>query len=303
VPNDVARGRYVIGLRKDSPELQGAVNAALDHLKRTGELERILRDYKLWDSRQPDADGVRAPTPPPEASSRGGAEPPRIAERRLGSAQIMLFLQGALVTLMISAASFALASPLGITLATLRLYRGPVGRALSAAYVELFRGTPLLLQLYVLYFGLAGVVRLSPLVAAVLGLALNYGAYEAEVYRAALLAVPAAQTEAACALGMSRWQAIRHVVFPQALRTALPAVTNDFVALLKDSSLISVITVVELTKRMTIVAVELRDWVTPGLLCAALYFAMSFPLARWARRIERTLEPLGAQQANAGGSS
>jgi polar amino acid transport system substrate-binding protein len=82
------------------------------------------------------------------------------------------------------------------------------------------------------------------------------------------------------------------VVFPQALRTALPAVTNDFVALLKDSSLISVITVVELTKRMTILAVELRDWITPGLMCAALYFVMSFPLARWARRIERRLEPM-----------
>jgi polar amino acid transport system substrate-binding protein len=81
-------------------------------------------------------------------------------------------------------------------------------------------------------------------------------------------------------------------VFPQALRTALPAVTNDFVALLKDSSLISVITVVELTKRMTILAVELRDWITPGLMCAALYFVMSFPLARWARRIEKSLEPV-----------
>jgi polar amino acid transport system substrate-binding protein len=135
-----------------------------------------------------------------------------------------------------------------------------------------------------------------------LGLALNYGAYEAEVYRAAPLAVPAAQTEAACALGMSPWQAVRHVVFPQALRTALPAVTNDFVALLKDSSLISVITVVELTKRMTIVAVELRDWVTPGLLCAALYFGMSFPLARWARRIERALEPIRPRTLSTGGS-
>jgi polar amino acid transport system substrate-binding protein len=87
------------------------------------------------------------------------------------------------------------------------------------------------------------------------------------------------------------------VVFPQALRTALPAVTNDFVALLKDSSLISVITVVELTKRMTILAVELRDWITPGLMCAGLYFLMSFPLARWARRIERRLEPIQAAEA------
>jgi polar amino acid transport system substrate-binding protein len=213
----------------------------------------------------------------------------------------LLFLQGALVTLLISASSFALASPLGMALATLRLYTGRAGQVLSGAYVELFRGTPLLLQLYVLYFGLADVVRLSPLTAAVLGLALNYGAYEAEVYRGALQSVPHGQTEAARALGLSRWQALRYVVFPQALRTALPAVTNDFVALLKDSSLISVITVVELTKRMTIVAVELRDWVTPGLMCAGLYFVMSFPLARWARRIEQSLSPQRAAEPEAEG--
>ncbi|HYJ08798.1 MAG TPA: amino acid ABC transporter permease, partial [Polyangiaceae bacterium] len=197
----------------------------------------------------------------------------------------------ALVTLLVSTLSFALAPPLGLALAGLRLYTGRAGKAFAAAYVELFRGTPLLLQLYVLYFGLADIVRLNPMTAAVLGLALNYAAYEAEVYRGALQSIPAAQTEAARALGLNRWQALRHVVFPQALRTALPAVTNDFVALLKDSSLISVITVVELTKRMTILAVDLRDWVTPGLLCAAFYFAMSFPLARLARRIERKLEP------------
>jgi len=89
------------------------------------------------------------------------------------------------------------------------------------------------------------------------------------------------------------------VLLPQSFRIALPSLTNDFVALLKDSSLVSVITVVELTKRMTILAVELRDWITPGLLCAALYFVMSFPLARWARRIERRLEPTQAPDADA----
>ena len=78
-------------------------------------------------------------------------------------------------------------------------------------------------------------------------------------------------------------------MLPQAVRTALPAVTNDFVALLKDSSLVSVLTVIELTKRMTIAAVELRSWLGPGLLCAALYFAMSFPLSRLSRWLEKRL--------------
>jgi polar amino acid transport system substrate-binding protein len=287
LPEDVARGHYVLGIAKDDKALQTAIDQALTTLRKNGDLERILTRWKLWDARQTPAE---APKAAETAKPAQAAEP----ERRFGRGHAILFLQGALVTLLISVFSFALASPLGIALATLRLYTGCPGRWLAAAYVEVFRGTPLLLQLYVLYFGLADVIRLQPMTAAVLGLALNYGAYEAEVYRGALSSVPQGQTEAARALGLSRWQALRHVVFPQALRTALPAVTNDFVALLKDSSLISVITVVELTKRMTILAVELRDWLTPGLMCAALYFVMSFPLARWARRIERRLEPIQA---------
>jgi polar amino acid transport system substrate-binding protein len=311
LPDDVARGHYVLGIAKDAPELQKAVDNALATLQKSGELQRILTRWKLWDARQTPVVPATAPsasaqpilgepvasTPATAAAAEAEPAPPK---RHFSAGHALLFLQGALVTLLISVLSFALASPLGIIFATLRLYTGPPGRWLAAAYVELFRGTPLLLQLYVLYFGLADVVRLSPMTAAVLGLALNYGAYEAEVYRGALSSVPAGQTEAARALGLSRWQALRHVVFPQALRTALPAVTNDFVALLKDSSLISVITVVELTKRMTILAVELRDWITPGLMCAALYFVMSFPLARWARRIERRLEPIQAESAAVG---
>ena len=162
-----------------------------------------------------------------------------------------------------------------------------MARFIATAYVEVFRGTPVLLQLYVLYYGLASVVRLSPILAAILGLGLNYAAYEAEVHRGALAAVPRGQAEAARSLGLSRLQVLRHVLLPQSFRIALPALTNDFVALLKDSSLVSVITVVELTKRMTIVAVEVRDWVVPGLLCAAFYFAMSFPLSRLSLWLER----------------
>jgi polar amino acid transport system substrate-binding protein len=312
LPDDVARGHYVLGIGKDAPALQDAINQALAALQRGGELEAILTRWKLWDARQKPAEGAPPGSPAPLASaavapsvSAPSSTPAPAPARHFGAGHALLFLEGALVTLLISVLSFGLASPLGIALATMRLYTGRPGRWLAAAYVEVFRGTPLLLQLYVLYFGLADVIRLAPMTAAVLGLALNYGAYEAEVYRGALSSVPHGQTEAARALGLSRWQALRHVVFPQALRTALPAVTNDFVALLKDSSLISVITVVELTKRMTILAVELRDWITPGLMCAALYFVMSFPLARWARRIERSLEPVqaAASESGAGGGA
>jgi ABC-type amino acid transport system permease subunit len=166
------------------------------------------------------------------------------------------------------------------------VYGRPLLRAGLTAYVELTRGTPVLLQLFVLYYGLAEVVRLPAFVAALLGLGLNYAAYESEIYRGALEAVPKGQLEAARVLGLSERQVFTLVRGPQALRLALAPMTNDFVALLKDSSLVSVLTVVELTKQTQIFAANIGSWVVPGALCAALYLAMSLPLARAARRME-----------------
>jgi polar amino acid transport system substrate-binding protein len=278
VVGDVANGRYAAAVRAGDRALARALDEALGALIARGELRVILARYRLDNPRQ-------------EALARAVAPPPPVLEApaRLDARQLVLFLRGALVTLALSTASMALAVVLGLALALARHTLPRVG-ALATAYVEVFRGTPVLLQLFVIYYGLAGVLALSPWTAAVLGLGLNYAAYEAEIYRAGLAAVPRGQMEAAWALGMSTPVALRRVVLPQALRIALPGMTNDFIALLKDSSLVSVITVVELTKRMTIAAVDLRGWLAPGLLCAALYFAMSYPLARLARRLERRLD-------------
>jgi polar amino acid transport system substrate-binding protein len=205
---------------------------------------------------------------------------------------VRLFLQGTLVTVVISMLAMALAVAGGLGLSLARRYGSRAAGALATGYVELFRGTPVLLQLYVLYYGLAPVVALDAFTAAVVGLGMNYAAYESELYRAGLDAIPLGQTEAALALGMSRRMALRRIVLPQAVRVALPGIANDFIALLKDTSLVSVITVVELTKQMTITAVDLRGWFVPGLLCAALYLALSLPLSRLARRLERRLGPV-----------
>ena len=124
-------------------------------------------------------------------------------------------------------------------------------------------------------------------VAAVVGLGLNYAAYEAEIYRGALKAVPRPQLEAARTLGFSELQTLRLIRGPLAFRFALAPMTNDFVALLKDSSLVSVITVVELTKQTAIYATNIGNWVVPGALCALVYLLMSLPLSRAARRIEQ----------------
>jgi len=288
LPGDVARGVYVAAVRKDHETLGRAVDGALAALIADGTLQRILESYKLWDARQTEL-GERARAVSATVASRTPLPAALAPPRRFDGAQALLFLHGAALTLLISVGSFAIALPFGLLLAIARGFGSRPLAFAAAAYVEVFRGTPVLLQLYILYFGLAPLVRLGPFEAAMLGLGLNYAAYEAEVHRGALLALPRGQTEAARSLGLSSWQALRYVLLPQSFRNALPALTNDFVALLKDSSLVSVITVVELTKRMTIAAVDLRDWVMPGLACAALYFAMSFPLSRLALSLERKL--------------
>jgi polar amino acid transport system substrate-binding protein len=195
-------------------------------------------------------------------------------------------LRGAAITLGISVAAMLLAVLLGSGIAAGRVYGGPVTRGALATYVEIVRGTPVLLQLFVLYYGLSAVVRLPALLAAIIGLGLNYAAYESEIYRSALQAVPRLQLEAARTLGLSEWQLFRLVRGPQAFRLALAPMTNDFVALLKDTSLVSVITVVELTKQTAIYATNVGSWLVPGLACGAMYLALSLPLSRLARRLE-----------------
>jgi polar amino acid transport system substrate-binding protein len=196
-------------------------------------------------------------------------------------------LRAAVITIVLSCLSMALAVITGALIASGRIYGSAPLRLALTGYVEVIRGTPLLLQLFVLYFGLAAVVQLPAFLAALLGLGLNYAAYESEIYRGALEAVPSGQLDAARTLGFSERQTFLLVRAPQAFRLALAPMTNDFVALLKDSSLVSVITVVELTKETSIFAANIGSWVIPGIMCAAIYLAMSLPLARLARRIER----------------
>ncbi len=276
----VGSGVYVIGVRRGDGDLLDAINAGLDTMIGDGELGSILKRWKLWDERQVQL-----------LASPATAAPPVHQTGSFTWGQLKLFLRGAGFTVVISTLAMALAVGGGLGLSITRHYGSPLTRSVATAYIELFRGTPVLLQLYVLYYGVAPWLTLSAFTAAVIGLGLNYAAYEAEIYRAGIQAVPIAQTEAALALGMSRWTTMQRIILPQAIRIALPGVANDFIALLKDSSLVSVITVVELTKQMTITAVDVRGWLVPGLVCAAMYLALSYPLSRLARRLERHLSP------------
>lgn len=281
-PQSVAVGRYVGVLARADTALRDSVNGALRRAMRDGTLERIFRRWQVWDADQGELfKQVAGPSSPPDSLSL----------RENGLRSVVAYLpslgRAASVTALLSVLSMAVAIVLGLIVASGRVYGAAPLRALSTTYVEVVRGTPLLLQLFVIYYGLSGVVRLPAFLAAVLGLGLNYGAYEAEIYRGALDAVARSQLEAARTLGFSEMQILRLVRGPQALRYALAPMTNDFVALLKDSSLVSVLTVVELTKQTAIYATNVGSWIVPGLLCAVVYLAMSLPLAQLGRRLER----------------
>lgn len=284
VGDPVGEGYYAIGIKKGNTQLKSQVDAALGRLLENGELEKILRRWHLWNDKQ-----------------RQLKDPPSAREALASTASsvwthLPLLLKGTWVTIQLCTLAMMLAVLLGLSLTVSRLY-GPKPLAwLSAAYVEIFRGTPLLIQLYLIYYGLPNLgIKLDPMTAAVLGLGLNYAAYEAENYRAAIKAVPAGQVEAALSLGLSQWQKLRHVILPQAFRVALPPVTNDFVALLKDSSIVSVITMVELTKTYGMLASTTYDYIGIGLVTAALYFAISYPVSLFAQWLERRLDQVARQ--------
>src|SRR5262249_40230292 len=202
-----------------------------------------------------------------------------------------VMLRAAWMTVKLSVASMPLAVLIGLFVALGRMYGPGFVRGLLAAYVEVLRGTPVMLQLYVLYFLLPEIspIALPPMVAAIAGLAINYSAYEAEIYRAGLQAIPRGQMEAALALGMSRVTALRRVIVPQAVRIVIPPVTNDFIALFKDTSVCSVITLVELTKEYSILANSTGGAIEFALAAATLYMVMSVPLSWFSRWSERRL--------------
>jgi polar amino acid transport system substrate-binding protein len=284
----VATGHYVGVLSSSNTALRDRVNDILRRAMSDGSLEHIFRKWGVWNSDQQALyDRVLAGDPIPAVIGLDASEvaltlSPWEATRRY----LPSLLQASVVTVVLSCLAMALAVALGVSIASGRVYGSRITQAVLTGYVELMRGTPILLQLFVLYYGIAAAVRLPAFAAALLGLALNYAAYESEIYRSALEAVPTGQLEAARILGLSERQVLTLVRGPQAFRLALAPMTNDFVALLKDSSLVSVLTVLELTKQTQIFATNIGSWVVPGLLCAALYLAMSLPLAALARRLE-----------------
>jgi polar amino acid transport system substrate-binding protein len=299
-----AEGYYVIYARKGDTQLVRAIDEAIVRLWKRGDLERIYRRYGIWDGRQEKigaivesskffglADVANAEAAPvdraPATTLRLGAKPHGFEVVR-DYAKVMVESAG--MTVVLAVLSFPIAIVLGMLVAIGRLYGPSWVRAPLTAYVEFLRGTPLMLQLYFVFFFLPELgIRIPAFATAVTGLAINYSAYESEVYRAGLQAIPPGQMEAALSLGMPRAMAIRRILVPQAARMVIPPVVNDFIALFKDTSVCSVVTIIELTKRYSILSMSTQATVELMLMTAVLYLMMSYPLSLVARRLELRL--------------
>ncbi len=271
-----AEGYYGIAVRKNDSALVGELDGAIDKLRQDGTLKSILRKWELWNSEQyrlyqdvtVEASGESMPF----------------------ALYFPLLVEGALVTVYITVAGMTLAIVLALPIALMRLYGPTPARWLAILYVEFFRGIPVLLLLYFLYYGLPSLsphLELGPLQAAILGFGLNYAAYEAEIYRGGISSIPTGQWEAAASLGMPPPMTFGRIILPQALRVILPPMTNDLVALFKDTSVVSIIAVVELSKEYQILTKSSGGFLQIGLATAGLYLIMSVPLGYCARYLER----------------
>ena len=199
-----------------------------------------------------------------------------------------LLLSGAKLTLILTALTLVLGVPLGLLIALTRLGKIAFLRTLAVAYVEAVRGTPLLMQIYVIYFVFPALgLSLPPFIAGVMALSLNAAAYASEIFRAGIQSIDLGQREAARALGMTGGQAMRLVILPQTFQRVLPPLTNEAVALLKDSSLVSVVALTELMRVGKELATTAGAPTTIYLAVALLYLVMTLPLTALVRRLER----------------
>ncbi len=286
VGKPLAPGFYVIAFRKDDEQLARQFDAAIKKLRDNGTLKTIYEHWELWnDDQAPLYSGVIASPIKPAAPywSFGQYFP--------------VLLDGAWMTVKLTFLGFLLAIGIGLPIATARLYGPAPLRWLATAYVEFFRGIPVLLLLYFLYYSLpeAGgmlglppnLLKLNAFLVGVIGFGLNYGAYEAEIYRAGIASIPPGQWEAAASLGMSPLRIFLRIILPQSIKVILPPMTNDLVALFKDTSVVSVIAVSELMKQYQTMANDHLQYVEIGLMTILLYLLMSVPLAQLSRSLER----------------
>lgn len=196
--------------------------------------------------------------------------------------------EGTIVTLQLTLFSFFLGFSLAMPLVLTNILDFAPIKMVSRSYIEVIRGTPLLVQLFLIYFGLPSLgIKFDPMTASILALGLNSAAYQAEIFRSAIKGIPESQFLAAESLGFSKLQTFRYVVLPQSVRIAMPALVNEFVTLIKESSLASIIGIVELTRRGDYVAAYTFRAFEAYLAVAIMYFILCYFFSHTARYIEK----------------
>ncbi len=281
---------YGIATRQQSPYLK-VINEGLEKILADGTYAEI---YSKWFKAAPPVLPELAPPQQEVVQPEQGL----VANLKTIAWAIPALLQGTVITLQLSVVSIILGLGGGLILALIRLSKNGWGLGFSAAYIDFFRGTPLLVQIFMIYFGIPGIVQglgfdFSPnrFVASIAALSLNEAAYMAEILRSGLQAVEKGQQEAAESLGLSGWQSLRHIVFPQAFRQMVPALGNEFISMLKNTSLVAVIGYEELFRKgQLIVADDYRPFEIYAAV-AVIYLIMTVVAARTFDYLEYRLYP------------
>lgn len=203
----------------------------------------------------------------------------------------MFFLNGVKVTISLSFFAVILGTFLGIFLALFKLSKNPILKAISSCYIEFLRGTPILVQLYIIYYGLPSLgIELPDFLAAIIALSLNSGAYVAEIIRAGIESIDKGQMEASRSLGFNYIQSMKSIVIPQALRNILPALGNEFITIIKESAIVSVISIKDLMYNSDTVRSNTFQPFEPLIISAIIYFILTFTLSKLMSHFERRLK-------------
>ncbi|MBE0336317.1 ABC transporter substrate-binding protein/permease [Paenibacillus sp. 23TSA30-6] len=269
VPEE-AGAETAVGIRKGNTELLASVNKTLARLKADGSIEKFST----------------------EASALS-------ADRQASSHNIVdifwkyrsFYVTGIGYTLLLSALGVLFGFIIGLIISLLRMSGVRIIEWLGTAYVEVLRGTPMLVQLMIIHYGVALTlgVNFTPLQSGIITLSLNSSAYLAEIFRAGIQAVDRGQMEAARSLGMGRGKAMRHVILPQAFKSVLPAIGNEFITIIKESSIISTIGMVDIMYQAQVIKNITYEGLSPFVIAAAIYFVMTFSLSKllglWERKL------------------
>lgn len=267
-----SESQAAIGIRKGNVELLHAVNDSLARMKSEGAIDEMVKEASLLAAGNADL-------------KESGNIFTTAWEYR------SYYAKGIGYTLLLSALGVLFGFIIGLFISLLRMTNIRIVKWLGTTYVEVLRGTPMLVQLMIIHYGLALTlgINFSPLQSGIITLSINSSAYLAEIFRAGIQGVDRGQMEAARSLGMRRGTAMRHIILPQAFKAVLPAIGNEFITIIKESSIISVIGMVDIMYQAGVVKNITYQGLSPFIIAAAIYFVLTFTLSKILNRVERKL--------------